>query len=185
MKLDLNKLALAVAAAVAIAAALPAQAADPVVTDPYGKPVKDPYGKCVLSIGGVEHPECGAPQMVKSPISMSLSADANFDFNKAVLKPAGKASIDKLAADIKGKAKVNSIDLVGHTDSIGSDAYNQRLSERRADAVKTYLIEKGVNPALITAKGMGERQPIASNKTAEGRAQNRRVEITVDAEALK
>src|SRR6059036_2623110 len=68
----------------------------------------------------------------------------------------------------------------GHTDSIGSDAYNQRLSERRANAVGDYMIARGIEAQRITTKGWGESKPIASNKTKEGRAQNRRVEITVE-----
>lgn len=184
MKLKLNNIALAVAASVAIAAAAPALAADLVVTDPYGAAVKDPYGKCVLSIGGVEHPDCGAPapKMVRTSKTLTLAADANFDFDKAVLKPAGKAALGNLVAEMKQSTKVDGILIVGHTDSKGTDAYNQRLSERRASAAKEYLVAEGVPAGIITAKGMGESQPIADNATAAGRAQNRRVEITVDAE---
>jgi OOP family OmpA-OmpF porin len=68
---------------------------------------------------------------------------------------------------------------VGHTDSVGTDAYNQRLSVRRADAVKDYLVSKGVEKNRVYTEGKGEKQPIADNKTAEGRAKNRRVEIEV------
>jgi OmpA-OmpF porin, OOP family len=68
---------------------------------------------------------------------------------------------------------------VGHTDSVGTDAYNQRLSIRRADAVKSYLVSKGVEKNRVYTEGKGEKQPVADNKTAEGRAKNRRVEIEV------
>ena len=68
---------------------------------------------------------------------------------------------------------------VGHTDSVGSDKYNDRLSQRRADSVKAYLVSKGIEPNRIYTEGKGEKQPVASNKTKEGRAKNRRVEIEV------
>jgi OOP family OmpA-OmpF porin len=68
---------------------------------------------------------------------------------------------------------------IGHTDSIGSDAYNQKLSVRRAESVKAYLVSKGVEPNRIYTEGKGEKQPVASNKTADGRQKNRRVEIEV------
>ena len=68
---------------------------------------------------------------------------------------------------------------VGHTDSIGSDAYNQRLSVRRAEAVKAYLVTKGIERNRVYTEGKGEKQPVADNRTAEGRAKNRRVEIEV------
>jgi OOP family OmpA-OmpF porin len=68
---------------------------------------------------------------------------------------------------------------VGHTDSVGSDAYNQKLSVRRAEAIKAYLVSKGIEKNRIYTEGKGEKQPVADNKTAEGRAKNRRVEIEV------
>ncbi len=185
MKLKFNNIALALAASVALAA--PAFAADKVVTDPFTKPVKDPFGKCILSIGGVEHPDCQPPAPAPKPVKMtvSLSADAFFDFDKSNLKPAGKAELDKLVADMKTKVRVDSIDIVGHTDSKGTDAYNQRLSERRANAAKEYLVAQGVPANIIAASGKGESQPVANNATAEGRAQNRRVDITVDAQGAQ
>lgn len=109
---------------------------------------------------------------------VTFAADAFFDFDKAVLKPDGKAKLDDLVS------KLNSLNLeviiaVGHTDSIGSDAYNQKLSVRRAEAVKSYLVSKGVDAKRVYTEGKGEKQPVATNKTAAGRAQNRRVEIEV------
>jgi len=109
---------------------------------------------------------------------VSYAADAFFDFDKAVLKPAGQASLDDLVS------KLNNINLeviiaVGHTDSVGTDEYNQKLSVRRADAVKSYLVSKGVDAKRVYTEGKGEKQPVADNKTAEGRAKNRRVEIEV------
>jgi OOP family OmpA-OmpF porin len=119
-----------------------------------------------------------APAPVPTSEKVSYSADAFFDFDKAVLKPAGKASLDDLTSKLKD-INLEVIIAVGHTDSIGTDAYNQKLSVRRAEAVKAYLQSKGVEANRIYTEGKGEKQPVADNKTAEGRAKNRRVEIEV------
>ncbi len=94
---------------------------------------------------------------------IKLSADALFDFNKAVLKPEGKAKLDDLAAQSKN-LKLEVILAVGHTDRLGSDSYNQKLSERRAAAVKTYLVSKGVEANRIYTEGKGEKQPVTGAK---------------------
>ena len=109
---------------------------------------------------------------------VTFAADAFFDFDKAVLKPEGKAKLDDLASKVQG-INLEVIVAVGHTDSIGSDAYNQKLSERRAQAVKAYLESKGIDKSRVYTEGKGEAQPVADNKTKAGRAQNRRVEIEV------
>ena len=109
---------------------------------------------------------------------VTYSADAFFDFDKAVLKPEGRAKLDDLVDKLQ-LVDVESIIAVGHTDSVGSDRYNQRLSVRRAEAVKKYLVSKGIPADRVYIEGKGETQPVATNKTAEGRAQNRRVEIEV------
>ena len=109
---------------------------------------------------------------------MTFAADAFFDFNKAVLKPEAKAKLDDLVSKTAG-INLEVIIAVGHTDSDGSDAMNQKLSVRRADAVKDYLTSKGVEKNRVYTEGKGEKQPVADNKTAEGRAKNRRVEIEV------
>ncbi len=118
--------------------------------------------------------------VVVAPTSekVSFAADAFFDFDKATLKPEGKAKLDELAAQLGG-INLEVIIAVGHTDSVGTDAYNQKLSVRRADAVKAYLVNKGVESNRVYTEGKGEKQPVADNKTAEGRAKNRRVEIEV------
>ena len=109
---------------------------------------------------------------------MTYAADAFFDFDKSVLKPEGKAKLDDLVGKVKD-INLEVIIAVGHTDSVGTDAYNQRLSVRRAEAVKAYLVSKGIERNRVYTEGKGEKQPVADNKTAEGRAKNRRVEIEV------
>ena len=109
---------------------------------------------------------------------MILGVDTFFDFDKAVLKAEGKALLDNLVGKLKA-VNLEVIIAIGHTDSIGSNAYNKKLSLRRADAVKAYLISKGIEANRVYTEGKGESQPMASNKTKEGRAKNRRVEIEV------
>ena len=109
---------------------------------------------------------------------VTYAADAFFDFDKSVIKPEGKAKLDDLIGKIKD-INLEVIIAVGHTDSVGSDAYNQKLSVRRSEAVKAYLVSKGIEKNRVYTEGKGEKQPVASNKTAEGRAKNRRVEIEV------
>lgn len=109
---------------------------------------------------------------------VTYAADAFFDFDKAVLKPEGRAKLDDLVGKIQG-INLEVIIAVGHTDSVGTDTYNQSLSVRRAEAVKAYLVSKGIEKNRVYTEGKGEKQPVADNKTAEGRAKNRRVEIEV------
>ena len=121
-----------------------------------------------------------APKPAAAPAAtkVTYAADAFFDFDKAVLKPEGKAKLD----DLVGKVKAISLEViiaVGHTDSVGSDAYNQKLSVKRSEAVKAYLVSKGIEKNRIYTEGKGEKQPVADNKTKEGQAKNRRVEIEV------
>jgi OOP family OmpA-OmpF porin len=109
---------------------------------------------------------------------VTYAADAFFDFDKSVLKKEGKAKLDDLVQKVKG-INLEVIIAVGHTDSIGTDAYNQKLSVRRSEAVKAYLVSKGIEKSRVYTEGKGEKQPVADNKTKEGRAKNRRVEIEV------
>ncbi len=109
---------------------------------------------------------------------MTYAADTFFDFNKSALKADGKAKLD----DLVGKVKAINLEViiaVGHTDSVGADAYNQALSVKRADAVKAYLVTKGIEKNRVYTEGKGEKQPVADNKTDSGRSKNRRVEIEV------
>lgn len=121
-----------------------------------------------------------APAVVPAPTSekVTFAADAFFDFDKATLKPDGREKLDDLAGKIGG-INLEVIIAVGHTDSVGNDAYNQRLSIQRAEAVKAYLTSKGIEKNRVYTEGKGEKQPVADNKAADGRQKNRRVEIEV------
>ena len=119
-----------------------------------------------------------APAPAAAATKVTYAADAFFDHDKSVLKPAGKAKLDDLVGKVAG-INLEVIVAVGHTDSDGSDAYNQKLSVRRAEAVKAYLVSKGIEKNRVYTEGKGEKQPVADNKTKEGKAKNRRVEIEV------
>lgn len=121
-----------------------------------------------------------AAAVVPAPTSekVTFAADAFFDFDKSVLKPEGRAKLDDLVSKMSG-LNLEVIIAVGHTDAVGTDTYNQRLSIRRSEAVKSYLVSKGVEKNRVYTEGKGEKQPVADNKTSEGRAKNRRVEIEV------
>jgi OOP family OmpA-OmpF porin len=121
-----------------------------------------------------------ARRLRPKPVSekVTFAADAFFDFDKSVLKPEAKAKLDDLVGKTKG-INLEVIIAVGHTDSDGTDAYNQKLSVARSEAVKAYLVSKGIEKNRVYTEGKGEKQPVADNKTAEGRAKNRRVEIEV------
>ena len=144
----------------------PAPAAAPVAPAPAAPPAAAP-----------------APAPAPAPVApvsekVTFAADAFFDFDKSVLKPEGKAKLDDLVGKM-GAINLEVIIAVGHTDGVGSDAYNQKLSVRRSEAVKAYLTSKGVEKNRVYTEGKGEKQPVADNKTTEGRAKNRRVEIEV------
>lgn len=109
---------------------------------------------------------------------VTFAADAFFDFDKATLKPEARAKLDDLVGKTQG-VNLEVIIAVGHTDAVGTDSYNQRLSVRRSEAIKAYLTSKGVEKNRVYTEGKGEKQPVADNKTSEGRAKNRRVEIEV------
>jgi len=100
----------------------------------------------------------------------------HFDFNKAQIKPEGQRRLDDVVRLMRDNPNLRIV-AVGHTDSVGSDAYNLKLGERRARSVADYLLSQGVSPSRVDIRSEGEARPVASNATAEGRAENRRVEI--------
>jgi OmpA-OmpF porin, OOP family len=141
----------------------------PVAPAPAPAPVAAPVAPAVVPV-----PVPVAPTSEK----VTFAADALFDFDKAVLKPDAATKLD----DLVGKVKTITLEViiaVGHTDSKGSDAYNQKLSVKRAEAIKAYLTGKGIEASRVYTEGKGESQPVADNATDEGRARNRRVEIEV------
>ena len=153
--------AIAAKAAAPAAAAAPVMAAKPAAAAPAAAPKP-----------------AAAPAAAAAATKVTYAADAFFASNQAVLKAAGKAKLD----DLIGKVKAINLEVivaVGHTDSKGSDKANQALSVRRAEAVKAYLVSKGIEKNRVYTEGKGSKQPVADNKTAEGRAKNNRVEIEV------
>jgi OOP family OmpA-OmpF porin len=110
------------------------------------------------------------------PDRIDTLGTAYFEFNSVIIKPDSEKTLRKVAKNLKSNAKYF-IEVDGHTDSKGSEDYNQKLSERRAGSVMRFLVRNGVNPRRIRAKGFGELNPIDDNETEEGRSRNRRVEI--------
>ncbi|MBK7022938.1 MAG: OmpA family protein [Sulfuritalea sp.] len=150
-----------------------------------------PKAKCEPPAAAAAPAKAAAPAPAAAPKpaaqKVTLAADALFDFNKADLRPEGKAKLDKLANDIKG-IKLEVILAVGHADRLGDDAYNQKLSEKRAASVKSYLVSKGVDANRVYAEGKGEKQPVTkpdqckgpkSKKVVDCLQPDRRVDIEV------
>ena len=136
----------------------------------------------------VEHHGCPLPQYPASVkpepvqsevITLSDAGDVLFAFNQSELTPAAQSKLDSLMPKLQS-ADVVSIKVIGHTDSVGSDTYNQALSERRASSVAAYLLSQGLAPNKLTSAGKGQSQRVADNETEEGRAKNRRVELHVN-----
>ncbi len=168
------------------------------VRSTYGRAVTS-TGECVRSIAGGEnlcvrdsdgdgvdddHDKCpNTPKGYKVDINGCIKEinvpDVFFDFNKATLKPGFVDLLQGLAQEYRGQVLPDAIIVTGHTDSIGSDRYNQKLSLRRAEAVKQALISIGIEGGIVRTIGAGESMPIADNDTEEGRARNRRVQIEI------
>jgi outer membrane protein OmpA-like peptidoglycan-associated protein len=110
------------------------------------------------------------------PVATLVLEGVNFDFDKAVIRPQDHAILDQNIVALKEWGDVD-VEVAGHTCNIGTDEYNLGLSLRRAEAVRNYLVSKGVSADRLTVRGYGESRPAVSNATREGRAQNRRVEL--------
>jgi len=151
-------------------------AAAPPPPPPPPAPVAAPVVAAPIAAAPVVVP----PPPVKRTVAVTLGADATFDTGKADLKPEGRAKLDDVAAKLRDPSvTIDAMTVTGHTDNVGSAASNLKLSERRAEAVKTYLVSKGLDGSKIRTQGKGLTQPITDNKTPQGRAQNRRVEVEV------
>jgi len=176
----------AVAAAPVVAAPAPAPAPAPVVVAPPPVVVAPPRpmdsdrdgvfddkDQCPGTPNGAAVDDVGCVR--KGSITL---AGVNFENNSARLLPESLSVLDTVAADLKRYPRLK-VEVQGHTDSVGSDAYNQRLSQSRAESVRDRLITQGVDAAQLAAKGYGEAQPVTTNATPEGRSQNRRVAMAV------
>jgi OOP family OmpA-OmpF porin len=142
--------------------------------DSDGDGVADYQDRCPGTPRGAKVDASGCEIM--GSVTINVTTD-HFAFDSAELKPAMMSELDSVAAKVTGSKGNEQLEIVGHTDSTGPEAYNQGLSERRAQAAADYLAGQGVSPSAMTVKGMGESQPVADNATREGRAMNRRVEI--------
>ena len=123
-------------------------------------------------------PRAQAPAPPPTTEKKIVLRGVNFDFDKSNIRADARPILDQAIAMLKQEGTI-SIVTEGHTDAVGSDQYNERLSIRRATAVKDYLVRGGISSNRIEIRGFGESQPVASNETADGRAQNRRVELRV------
>jgi outer membrane protein OmpA-like peptidoglycan-associated protein len=158
--------------------------------DEDGDGVPDSRDKCPGTPKGVRVDADGCPPPVPAPVveetavvkeEVIVIRDVHFEFDKAKLTSADKVVLDKIATRLKAEAPDARLTVTGHTDSVGSDAYNQKLSDRRAHSVVEYLISQGVpRSSFVSVTGAGESQPVADNKTADGRSMNRRTEIQIN-----
>ena len=135
-----------------------------VICDPMEEPVAQP---------------APAPAPIPAGTHIGELKGANFAFNSAKITPEGEAKLSDTVATLKSHPDVKVV-CSGYTDSVGSQAYNLKLGQRRADSVKSYLVSQGIDSSRISTGSFGKENPVASNDTAEGRAENRRVEIVVE-----
>ncbi|MHC8370602.1 OmpA family protein [Pseudomonas sp. MDT1-85] len=158
--------------------------------DEDGDGVLDSRDKCPGTPRGVQVDANGCPPPVPAPVVEEVAVvkeevivirDVHFQFDSAKLTPADKDVLNTIATRLKQESSSAQLTVTGHTDSVGSDAYNQKLSDRRAHSVVEYLISQGVpRSSFVSVTGAGESQPVADNKTADGRSMNRRTEIKIN-----
>ncbi|MCW2270102.1 outer membrane protein OmpA-like peptidoglycan-associated protein [Pseudomonas sp. JUb96] len=156
--------------------------------DEDGDGVPDSRDKCPGTPRGVQVDANGCPpepavveEVVVVKEEVIVIRDVHFEFDSAKLTAADKERLNTIATRLKNEAASARLSVTGHTDSVGRDAYNQKLSERRAQSVTDYLVSSGVPQAsFVSVQGAGESRPEADNATAEGRAMNRRVEIRIE-----
>lgn len=154
--------------------------------EPEPEPQPEPEPVVAPAAAAEPAPAAAAPAPAPAPAAaaapstekVTFEADTFFDFDKFTLKAAGKAKLEDLVSKLTG-TDIEVVVATGHTDSVGTEGYNQKLSMRRANAVKAFLVSKGVPADRVFTEGKGESKPVASNKTSEGRAQNRRVDVEV------
>jgi OOP family OmpA-OmpF porin len=140
--------------------------------DSDGDGVVDRLDRCPGTPRGTKVDAHGCPDV------LMVLTGVNFKFDSSQIEPASAQILDQAVNELRKASSVN-VRIVGHTDSIGSDDYNMKLSHRRADAVRNYLVNHGISASRLTTEGRGESQPVASNDTDAGRFQNRRVELHV------
>jgi outer membrane protein OmpA-like peptidoglycan-associated protein len=158
--------------------------------DEDGDGVPDSRDKCPGTPKGVRVDANGCPPPAPVPVveekavvkeEVIVIRDVHFQFDSAKLTPSDKEVLNTIATRLKQESSSTRLTVTGHTDSVGSDKYNQKLSDRRAHSVVEYLISQGVpRSSFVSVTGAGESQPVADNKTADGRALNRRTEIKID-----
>jgi outer membrane protein OmpA-like peptidoglycan-associated protein len=143
--------------------------------------VGSPDFRAFLGLNYTHHKEEAPPPKPPKVEAKKITIDQkiHFDFDKSAVKKESYGILDDVASVLQANPQIKKVRIEGHTDSIGTDAYNQKLSERRANAVRDYLVGKGIDAGRLEAVGYGESRPIADNKTSEGRAQNRRTEFNV------
>jgi OOP family OmpA-OmpF porin len=144
--------------------------------DSDGDGVPDGIDQCPGTRPGVEVDSVGCEILFEEGRDTLVLQDVNFEFDSAKLTAESRNILDSVAESLTRFAEAR-VEVAGHTDSKGSETYNLELSQKRADAVRDYLIGKGVNEARLASKGYGEAKPTADNSTDEGRAENRRVEL--------
>ncbi|MBW2529389.1 MAG: OmpA family protein [Deltaproteobacteria bacterium] len=131
---------------------------------------------------GIQHKDPkrhGCPRVTVTDGEVWILQKVEFDTNRATIKPVSDELLDDVAKTLNAHPELKRLEVQGHTDDQGPDAYNQLLSQRRSEAVRNALVQRGVDGARLTAKGYGESKPIASNDTDEGRATNRRVQFKI------